>query len=293
MPDEKRISDLTTIHDSNITENTLVELSAEDQSSSSGLSSFSGALSAIFDKVLRAFHFTQRLDTQDTTVFGAINELAEDANIADQFSSSSTYAKGDYVIYKGTLYKCTSAIITAGAWDASKWAAVVVTDEMGQGGGGSANLTELTQAEYDALEQSGQLVEDMMYFITDGQSAQGDLIDDSSTSPTKVWSSSKTDEEISSKQDDLEGGGLSDANLNNYIENGNYWVTRTGMTNVPVDSFGYLEVIRVNTTSSSFICMQRFTRFGADNVTTRGETYLRFYSNSQWYNWFKVAELMT
>lgn len=39
------------------------------------------------------------------------------------------------------------------------------------GGGGTANLTELTQAEYDALEQAGELEEDMMYFITD---ANGD-----------------------------------------------------------------------------------------------------------------------
>ena len=41
----------------------------------------------------------------------------------------------------------------------------------GGGGGGTANLTELTQAEYDALEQAGELEEDMMYFITD---ANGD-----------------------------------------------------------------------------------------------------------------------
>jgi len=36
--------------------------------------------------------------------------------IADEFSSSSTYALGDYVMYQGNLYECTTAITTAGAW---------------------------------------------------------------------------------------------------------------------------------------------------------------------------------
>lgn len=71
-------------------------------------------------------------------------------------------------------------------------------NEAAQGGGGSANMTELTQAEYDALEQAGLLVEDMMYFITDGQeSVNTDLIDDTTTSASKVWSSQKTNSEIS------------------------------------------------------------------------------------------------
>ena len=50
-------------------------------------------------------------------------------SIAPLFSTSSTYAVGDYVIYSGQLYRCTTAITTAAAWDASKWAAVgVITD---------------------------------------------------------------------------------------------------------------------------------------------------------------------
>lgn len=34
----------------------------------------------------------------------------------DTFSTSSTYAVGDYVVYKGKLWKCTTAVASAGAW---------------------------------------------------------------------------------------------------------------------------------------------------------------------------------
>ena len=47
----------------------------------------------------------------------------------DAFSTSSTYAVGDYCIYNNKLYKCTTAISTAGAWDSSKWTETQIADE--------------------------------------------------------------------------------------------------------------------------------------------------------------------
>lgn len=41
--------------------------------------------------------------------------------IAPAFSTSATYALGDYVIYNGKLYECTTAVTTAGAWVAANW----------------------------------------------------------------------------------------------------------------------------------------------------------------------------
>ena len=41
--------------------------------------------------------------------------------IAPAFSTSSTYALGDYVMYNGKLYECTTAVTTAGAWVAASW----------------------------------------------------------------------------------------------------------------------------------------------------------------------------
>ena len=50
--------------------------------------------------------------------------------IAPKFSTSSTYAVGDYVQYEGEFYKCKTAISTAGAWDSTKWDKIVITNEL-------------------------------------------------------------------------------------------------------------------------------------------------------------------
>lgn len=43
------------------------------------------------------------------------------------FSASNTYAVGDYVTQGGKTWRCTTAITTAAAWDATKWKAVEAT----------------------------------------------------------------------------------------------------------------------------------------------------------------------
>lgn len=43
---------------------------------------------------------------------------------APAFSTTATYAVGDYVTYESKTYKCTTAVVTAGAWDASDWTEV-------------------------------------------------------------------------------------------------------------------------------------------------------------------------
>lgn len=52
------------------------------------------------------------------------------ANIAAEYSASSTYKVGDVVLYNGQLYKCTTAITTAEAWTAAHWTAVTVGGEL-------------------------------------------------------------------------------------------------------------------------------------------------------------------
>lgn len=51
--------------------------------------------------------------------------------VAAQYSSSSTYAVGDYVIYNDTLYRCITAITTAESWTAAHWTATVLCDDIG------------------------------------------------------------------------------------------------------------------------------------------------------------------
>ena len=52
-------------------------------------------------------------------------------NIANEFSTSSTYAVGDYVIYEGQLYQCTTAVTTAGSWNSSNWVQAVLGNDVG------------------------------------------------------------------------------------------------------------------------------------------------------------------
>ena len=49
--------------------------------------------------------------------------------VAEQYSSSATYDVGDYVIYNGQLYRCTTAIPAAEAWDSTHWTTTVLTDD--------------------------------------------------------------------------------------------------------------------------------------------------------------------
>lgn len=56
-------------------------------------------------------------------------ESAND-NIATEYSSTATYAVGDYAIYESNLYRCTTAIETAETFDSAHWAAVTVGGEL-------------------------------------------------------------------------------------------------------------------------------------------------------------------
>ena len=55
----------------------------------------------------------------------------ENGMVASEYSSSNTYAVGDYVYHSGTLYKCTTAITTAEAWTAAHWTAAKLAEDVG------------------------------------------------------------------------------------------------------------------------------------------------------------------
>lgn len=83
--------------------------------------------------------------------------------IGDEFNSSLTYVVGDFCIYNNTLYKCITAIDTAGEWDESKWEATTVATELSLG---SDNSVTLTRAEYDALSDE-EKDSNTTYYISD------------------------------------------------------------------------------------------------------------------------------
>ena len=79
------------------------------------------------------------LDSQDNIVHNAYMQLAP------VFSTASTYAVDDVVLYANNLYKCITAVTVAGDWDAAKWTQVKVSDIAGGGGGGgTSDYTQLT-----------------------------------------------------------------------------------------------------------------------------------------------------
>lgn len=73
--------------------------------------------------------------------------------------------------------------------------------EISTGGGGGDVGIECTQAQYDAWEQAGTLLADTNYYITDGQSGGGVVIDDTTASLTTVYSSDKVEDLLSDKAD--------------------------------------------------------------------------------------------
>ena len=301
MPIPENTIKITGLNTGTVKGGSLLATSEPDSSTPPVYSSSKVSAADVADFVANDKNYAELTETTDKTLVGAINEIAQGgggggsstlAGLTDVDLTSPT--DGQALIYDGNT---------------SKWV-------NGTGGGGNADFVELTQAQYDALEQAGQLQEDVMYFITDGNSpVSTDLIDDTTTASDKVWSSQKVDSELSAlgatipaindsstastvvwsgskinseldgKQDGLVGGTLSNVDLNNYKTASSYWVSQTSVSNKPTTNFGYLEVIQVSTTT----CLQRFTCYGNDTLISRGDTYIRFFTNNQWYSWQKVA----
>lgn len=101
-------------------------------------------------------------------------ESLENYNTPD-FSTSSTYQVGDYVMYQGKLYKCTTAITTSGAWDSSKWSLAILSDDV-------ANLrSSVESGEYGLSEPVKQAIlqiaRKVVYVDDQGQTYYDDLYD--------------------------------------------------------------------------------------------------------------------
>lgn len=70
-------------------------------------------------------------------------------SLAPAYDQTLTYDVGDLVMYETVLYKCITAITVAEAWDSTKWERAYLSENAG--GGGNANVTEITYAQYQAL----------------------------------------------------------------------------------------------------------------------------------------------
>lgn len=138
MPDldEYRISELDPVLD--LGQDDLMEVSVEDENAESGYRSHKSPLSqlgAFFNNILQ---YVTALKTGNKTITGAINQTV--SNFANDYDNTSTYAVDDCVIYGGVLYKCTTAIAVAEAWDSTHWTQIKAVD-VGTGGGGGGGHT--------------------------------------------------------------------------------------------------------------------------------------------------------
>lgn len=137
-----KISELTQV--SALNNGDLVEVSQVNALAPSGYTSLKASMTDLGKKVNSDIDYTTELaDFTDKTITGAIKETAKGKNVADEYDATQTYDKGDVVIYKNTLYICTTNN-TTGTWDATKWTATTVQSLIG-------DLSTLTTTDKSSL----------------------------------------------------------------------------------------------------------------------------------------------
>lgn len=137
-----KISELTQV--SALNNGDLVEVSQVNALAPSGYTSLKASMTDLGKKVNSDIEYTTDLaDFTDKTITGAIKETAKGKNVADEYDDTQTYDKGDVVIYKNTLYICTTNN-TTGTFDPSKWTATTIDNVIG-------DLSQLTTSVKSSL----------------------------------------------------------------------------------------------------------------------------------------------
>ena len=100
------------------------------------------------------------------------------AMVADEYSSSATYAVGDYCFHAGTLYKCTTAITTAENWTSGHWTAAKLAED-------TSELKNAVDAQSEQIGEGGftadiktallQIAQKVVYIDEHGQDYYNDL----------------------------------------------------------------------------------------------------------------------
>lgn len=92
-----------------------------------------GDITAIYEEIDTVKGDVSTAQGDITTLQGNVSDLQTDVsaiegNIASEFSTSTTYAIGDYCVYNGSLYKAVNA--HTGAWNAADFEEVTVAGEL-------------------------------------------------------------------------------------------------------------------------------------------------------------------
>lgn len=78
---------------------------------------------------------------------GAVDEEA----VADEYDSTATYVVGQYAYHENTLYRCTTAITVAEAWNAEHWTIAVLGDDVSGHVNNKSNPHGVTTAQIGAI----------------------------------------------------------------------------------------------------------------------------------------------
>lgn len=113
-----------------LTAQTCLLVDSVDVSATSGYTTEKTIVLDLGNFISGGINYTQYLETDAKSIFGAINELLKYCkNFAPEYNPEHDYSIGDYCIYLGTLYKCLGD--TSGDWDSDKWVTTYICDELG------------------------------------------------------------------------------------------------------------------------------------------------------------------
>lgn len=207
----------------------------------------------------------------NSITFPGLPDKYKVAQVADEYSSSSTYAVGDIVNYLGTTYRCITAITTAENWTAGHWTPVKIADE----------VTDLKNAvnliEYSVNSNNdGQFIWDLRYgyWVLDSESI--------------VWRPVNNKSYVSSAYPiNVKSGDFIHIKDSSQIlffamfsENGSTWSVLTNTTNhdVNIPSDGYV-----------MVCAKKnqLTAFTEEEVELFFDRYLTIYRKAQTNNVIK------
>lgn len=94
-----------------------------------GVDGFSPTATVVKSAGVSTISITDKNGTTTAQILDGDQNLL--TNIAPTYSSSSTYAEGDYVTYNYALYVCNTTISTAEEWNSAHWTQTTVTGIVG------------------------------------------------------------------------------------------------------------------------------------------------------------------
>lgn len=157
----------------------------------------------------------QFLDPQGLSQF---TENLEQSIVADKYSSSTTYAVGDYCIYENLLYRCTTAIPSGESWNSSHWVQILIMGELIDLSKEATTTTPGLMSASDKVKLDGIESGAEVNVQSDWNAVSGDaLILNKPVIPAAQvnsdWSASSGVAEILNKPTTISGYGITDAKI--------------------------------------------------------------------------------